>query len=43
MGASDMIEATDAGAKGLKTAFEREDVVLPYPTLTMLTDTAQQN
>ncbi len=37
--AGDVVEARDEGVRALKTAFEREAIVLPYPTLTVLTDT----
>ncbi len=34
---TDVILAQDAGVKAIKLAFERESIVLPYPTMTMLT------
>jgi len=41
MEVTDVTSAKDAGIKGLKKAFEREAIVMPYPTLTILTDTTQ--
>jgi len=39
MEVTDVTSAKDAGIKGLKKTFELEDIVMPYPTLTILTDT----
>jgi small-conductance mechanosensitive channel len=38
MDATDFNEATDAGVKILKSAFEREAIELPYPTMTIHTN-----
>lgn len=38
MEATDFNAATDAGVKSLKTAFEREGIELPYPTMTIHTN-----
>jgi small-conductance mechanosensitive channel len=35
---ADVVDARDEGVRTLKSAFEREDIELPYPTLTVLTD-----
>lgn len=37
MAATDFNDATDAGIKSLKNAFERENIEMPYPTMTILT------
>ena len=36
---ADVVDARDEGIRHLKIAFEREAIVQPYPTLTVLTDT----
>ncbi len=38
---TDIVDARDAGVKAIKRAFERESIVMPYPTMTVLTDAAQ--